>query len=160
MDKWSKEIKIRIKAKLEGVRERDLKFFRIDEFVRNIERTEQYSPKCPQCAKNKIEIGVNIEKIDEAIKVPGPVRREYDRLISRISNHLLKEHGFYPPFHFTYLYSFVGMVAGLATGYALMKIFPQTDWIPLITGVAVGLIGGQVWGSMKDKKIRKEKKIM
>jgi len=94
------------------------------------------------------------------VNVPGQTRREYDRMIGRLSIHMQKEHGFYTPFHFVYLYSFFGMVAGLLLGYLLLKILPQYDWTMLAVGFSVGLISGYIWGNIKDKKIRSENKLM
>ena len=160
LGKWSSQMKNTITTKLEGVKDRDLRFFRIEEFIRNLERTEEYAADCSECAGNKTEIGWSIEKIDEAVNIPGPERREFDRLISRISRHLMKEHGFYAPFHYTYLYSFYGMVAGSVVGYIGMKIFPSLEWIPLIIGFATGLIVARIVGAKKDRQVRKAKKIM
>ncbi|HKI89543.1 MAG TPA: hypothetical protein VKA38_10975 [Draconibacterium sp.] len=160
MENWATKTNQTIDSKLEGIKDKDLRFYRIDELKRNIERVETFSKSCPYCKKRKIDISTTIEKIDEAVNVPGQTRREYDRMIGRLSIHMQKEHGFYTPFHFVYLYSFFGMVAGLLLGYLLLKILPQYDWTMLAVGFSVGLISGYIWGNIKDKKIRSENKLM
>jgi hypothetical protein len=160
MEGWSKQEISRLDEKLQGIKMRDLRFFRVEEFKRNIERVDHFSNKCPACEKEKLKIVGIIAKIDEAIKVPGNSRREYDRIISRLSTHMQKVHGFFPPFYFTYLLSFFGMVAGLLLGYLLMKIFPAWNWMMLTLGFVAGLLAGYIWGNRKDSGIRTQKKLM
>ena len=159
-ESWATKTNNIIDSKLQGTKEKDLKFYRIDELKRNIERVDSFSKSCPYCQKQKIDISTVVNSIEEAVHVPGRTRREYDRLISRLSMHMQKEHGFYTPYHFVYLYSFFGMVAGLLLGYLLLKLFPSFDWVMLAIGFSAGLIIGYVWGGIKDNKIREEKKLM
>ncbi len=160
MQNWAIEITNSIDSKLEGTRDKDIRFYRIDEFKRNIARVETFSKSCAFCAQQKISITEVVDKIDEAINVPGQTRREYDRLISRLSTHIQKEHGFFTPFHFSYRYSFVGMVAGLIIGYVLINFNPGF-WVEMLSiGFIIGLIPSYFLGSMKDNKIRRAKKLM
>lgn len=160
MENWAVEINSKIDSKLEGTREKDIRFFRIEEFKRNINRVDTFSTSCQFCQKQKINISEIVEKIDEAIHVPGKSRHEYDRLISRLANHMQKVHGFYTPFHFAYLFSFFGMVAGTLLGYVLLRLFPEYNWAMLSLGFTIGLITSYVLGNIKDKKIRSAKKLM
>ncbi|MBN1986078.1 MAG: AtpZ/AtpI family protein, partial [Prolixibacteraceae bacterium] len=142
METWSSEIIKTIDSKLEGTREKEIRFYRIEEFKRNIQRVDEFSASCPYCAKEKINISDVTQKIDEAIKVPGKSRREYDRLISRLSSHMHKQHGFITPYYYTYLFSFFGMVAGLLIGYFLQKLLPMQNWEMLMLGFIAGLLPG------------------
>lgn len=160
MESWSSEIIKAIDSNLKGTREKEIRFYRIEEFKRNIKRVDEFSASCPDCAKEKINISDATQKIDEAIKVPGKSRREYDRLISRLSAHMHKQHGFITPYYYTYLFSFFGMVAGLLIGYFLQKIFPMQNWEMLMLGFIAGLLPGYFTGHFKDKKIRSNKKLM
>lgn len=160
MENWSEQIISSIDTKLTGVREKDLRFFRIEEFKRNIRRTEAFAGKCLYCREQKPTIEKTISFIDNAVQVPGKDRRDYDRLISRLSSHMQNNHGFFAPYYFTYLYSFFGMLGGLVSGYLFMKIFPEQNWMVLSAGFVAGLFAGHFWGSIKDKKIRKEKRLM
>ena len=45
-----------LEKNLKDIKERDIRFFRIDEFKRNIRRTETFSKSCPFCQKQKINI--------------------------------------------------------------------------------------------------------
>lgn len=160
MENWGEITIARIDKKLEGTKDKEIRFYRVEEFKRNINRIDKFSTSCHICQKLKINITATSEKIDEAIHVPGQTRRKYDRLISQLSNHMQKTHGFFAPYYFTYLFSFFGMVAGLLLGYFLQEIIPDYNWEMLSIGFTIGLITGYVWGFAKDKKIRSEKKLM
>ena len=108
----------------------------------------------------KLNVQEVVKTFDQAINVPGKARREYDRLISRLSGHMQKEHGFFPPYYYTYLFSFFGMLAGLVLGYLLMKIFPAWDYAMLSAGFVAGLLLGYFAGNKRDSKVRAEKKLM
>lgn len=160
MGKWAEEIDSIINNKLETAKEKDIRFFRVEEFKRNIARIDSFSPKCLFCKEQKIDVQEIVDKIDDAINVPGQSRRLYDRLISRLATHMQKKHGFYAPYYFTYLFSFFGMIAGATLGFLLLKINPEFKWALFSLGFSIGLITGYVWGALKDKKIRFAKKIM
>lgn len=160
MENWHETIIEKIDTKLGGTSEKEIRFYRIDEFKRNISRINEFSTSCSICQQQKISITEIAENIDKAIHVPGKTRREYDRLISQLSKHIRKEHGFYAPYYFSYLFSFFGITIGLFIGYLLMKIKPEL-WIEMISiGFIIGLIPSYIWGSIKDKKIRSEKRLM
>jgi len=160
MENWAAETTNTINKRLEDVREKDIRFYRIEEFKRNIGRIDTNSKSCPFCSKQKINISDISDKIDEAVNIPGKTRREYDRLIGQLSKHMQKEHGFYAPYYFTYLYSFFGMVAGLVVGYLLMLFISGYNWEIFILGFALGLVPAHIIGHFKDKKIRRAKKLM
>jgi hypothetical protein len=160
MKNWSEEIIKTIDTKLKDTRDKEIRFFRIDEFKRNIARVESFSKNCHFCQNEEITITEVSNKIDQALNVPGKTRREYDRLIGRLSNHMRKEHGFYAPYYFSYLYSFFGIVTGLIIGYALYRINKEF-WVEMFSiGFVIGLMPSYVWGFIKDKKIRAEKRLM
>ena len=160
MENWATNISSTIDEKLKGIREKEIRFYRIDEFKRNTVRVDSFSASCTFCKDQKNSISEVVEKLDEAINVPGKSRREYDRLISRLAKHIQKEHGFYAPYYFSYLYSFFGIVIGLIIGLILMKIKPDL-WIEMLSiGFIVGLIPSYAIGWIKDKKIRAEKRLM
>ncbi len=101
-----------------------------------------------------------VPNIYEAVEVPGKSRRDFDRLISRLARHMQKEHGFFAPYYFSYLYSFIGILAGLTIGFALFKLFPLYGELLLSACVMIGIVGSYLTGSRKDNIIRNSKKIM
>ena len=160
MEAWSSEINKTIDIKMESARDKDILFFRIKEFKRNVARVDEFSASCPTCKKEMIDIAEVVENIDEAINTPGKKRREYDRLISRLSRHMQKEHGFFSPYYFSYLYALYGTIGGSALGLLLLKLNPQYKLEMFVIGISVGLIVSYILGSTKDKKVRSEKKLM
>lgn len=160
MKSWSEEINTQIDSKLEGINDKDKRFFRIAEFKRNISRVDLFSNNCPTCNNEQLNIKEIVESIDKAINNLGQERKTYDKLISRLSKHIQKEHGFYTPYYFTYYYSFFGLLAGAIIGYFLMKIDPEIKLELFCLGIAIGLLPTYVLGYLKDKKIRSQKKLM
>lgn len=160
MKNWSEDVIAHIDKTLENVGEKELRFFRVDEFKRNIKRVEEFSGTCDFCQKQKEEIAEVAETILEAVSVPGNYRRSYDRVIARLSGHMRKKHGFYTPFWFSYLYSFYGFVAGLIAGFLLSRLFPagaETAWF---ASFAVCIVAAYLAGSRRDVKVRTEKRLM
>ena len=160
MSNWSEELHNKIDEQLASARDKDLRFFRIDEFKRNISRVDDFSNSCPVCKKEQIDIAEAVDTIGQAVNHVGKQRRDYDRLISRLSKHMQKEHGFYAPYYFTYLISFFGIIAGSILGYLLMQLNADIKLELFLIGFAICLLPTYIWGYLKDKKIRKEKRLM
>jgi hypothetical protein len=160
MEDWTSQIISTINEQLKDARQSDLRFFRVEEFKRNIERTGIFSAKCLVCKRQQIDIKGVAGNISQAIGNPGKERREYDQLINRLASHLQEEHGYFAPNHFTYSYSFYGMLIGTVTGFILMMIFSEYNWAYLSGGFSIGLLLGYMFGGKKDKKIREKKMIM
>lgn len=160
MGNWSKELHNKIDEQLTNAREKDLRFFRIDEFKRNIARIDDFSNSCPACKKAQIDVTEAVNTIDQAVNHVGKQRRDYDRLITRLSKHMQKEHGFYAPYYFTYLISFFGIIGGSILGYLLMQLNADIKLELFLIGFAIGLLPTYIYGYLKDKKIRKEKRLM
>jgi hypothetical protein len=159
-DNWSEQINSKIDIKLEKSREKDVRFFRVDEFKRNVARVDEFSKSCPFCHKHKIDIAEAVETINEAVEVPGKTRRDFDRLISRLARHMQKEHGFYAPYYFSYLYAFIGILAGLIVGFVLLKAFPLEGELLLSASIIIGIVASYITGARQDNKIRLSKKLM
>jgi hypothetical protein len=160
MEDWTTNIVLQVDENLKDVKQSDLRFFRVDEFKRNVRRTDENSHTCPVCNREKINISSVGAKINEAIRVPGKSRREYDRLINRISAHMQKEHGYYTPYHFKYHYSFYGLVAGIAAGLLFMYLAGSENYAIFSVSVSLGLLVGYLRGGTKDQKIRQKKMLM
>lgn len=160
MDEWTSQMISSIEENLSKAKASDLRFFRVSEFKRNVERTGSFADKCPACRRNQTDIKIVVAVIENAIVSPGKTRREYDNLISRLAGHMQKEHGYYTPYHFTYRYLFYGMLIGLVTGYLMMSLLSEYNWAYVSGGYAAGLLMGYIYGSKKDRIIREKKMIM
>ena len=160
MKDWGKNMISQIDEKLKDTRDRDKRFFRIEEFKRNIARVDSFSPKCPVCNQQKQDIKEVVDEIDVAIDQPGRKRRRYDQLIGKLASHMQKEHHFYTPLYFTYLYSFYGIVAGVVGGFLLLNLFQIYGWPVFSISLVLGMISGYLKGGRKDSVIRASKKLM
>lgn len=160
MGNWAEETNLKIDNNLQKVKDKDLRFFRIEEFKRNVSRVHEQSVSCGFCHKQKTDINEAVESIFEAVREPGKARRAYDHLISKLSKHMRKEHGFYPPFYFSYVYAFFGFVGGLVFGFILSIIFPELKEVMYAASFVFFIVGTYITGSMKDSKIRTSKRIM
>jgi hypothetical protein len=159
-ENWAEHMMNVIDGKLEGTEDKKLRFFRLGELKRNISRIGQFCARCEGCNQFKQEVEAIAGHIDEAVSVPGQERRELDKLVFRLSNHMMKEHDFFPPHNYNYRYSLIGILAGALAGFLLMKFLPSIKWYLLVTGLIAGLITGQIAGSIRDRKIRNENRLM
>ncbi len=161
MTNWNEKILANMDISLSGIRDKDQRFFRIDELRRNITRVSQFAETCHQCLSFKEDIESNLVHLNEAINVPGQCRRDLDRLIARLSRHMIKAHHFYPPYHFNYLFTTYGLLAGLALALPLILFFPYEHMDVLAAGIFItGLLAGRIIGGKRDRKIRNDKKLM
>ncbi|MDX9883654.1 MAG: hypothetical protein RBS73_16455 [Prolixibacteraceae bacterium] len=161
MDDRTEKITRILHHKLAGTSDRDLRFFRVAEFERMTVRTIHFSEECKTCQYLIPETEAAIEQIAQAIHYPGKQRRNYDRLTGRMAKHQRQAHGYFPPYFFTYNYSFYGMLGGPAAGLlAGFVIFPEAIWYFILSGFVVGLLAGQLWGGRKDNRIRVSGKLL
>lgn len=161
MKSWKETIIDQLHSKSEGINEKDFRFFRIAEFERMINRTDELSVDCDVCKAFKNEIEIVVATIDEAVHTPGKLRRKYDHLIDRIAKHQRKNHGYYPPYYFTYNYSFLGMLAGSATGLLVgYLVLPHDVWYFILSGFVIGLLAARILGARKDKAVRANDKLL
>ena len=151
----------RIVEKLSGINDKDIRFFRVEEFIRMTTRNNHLATTCPTCAAFEQGISETVAVLDQAIKHPGKERKRYDQLISQLSKHQRRDHGFFPPFYHNYLYTFYGLLAGAILGALLSLIASSVSiWFFVVPFVIVGLLAGQVIGGLKDSKIRTQKRIL
>lgn len=161
MSKWSQQTIADIQQELEGARESDLRFFRIAEYLRMVKRVDDFSGNCPRCSQYKAEIEQQVKTIDSAINNTGKDRRNYDRHIDQLAKHMKKEHGFYPPYFYTYSLSFFYTLIAIVIGFLASLMFPSTDrWFFVIPAFIIGLLAGQLVGGRKDAKVRANNKIL
>ncbi len=159
MENWYSNYEKDVVHQLEGIKRRDLRFFRIEELLRMAELADKFASSCRECRSFCHQMEKDKESVGKAIREPGPERRELDRIQSQMSDHMRKSHGFYPPFYFTYLHSFIWTALLGALAYVTSLFFPNSDlWNFIAPAFAAGVIIGQVTGSRKDRRIRDSKK--
>ncbi len=158
---WYPEFEKSLVQELKGTKERDLKFFRIEEFLRMAERVDAFSPSCRECATFKLDSEKQKDSIARAVHTPGRERREFDRLQSKMGVHMRKKHGFYPPYYFTYLHSATWTAGLMLAAYLLSQVIRTVEvWVFLTPAFAIGVITGQIVGGRKDRRVREENRIL
>ena len=161
MGDWSEKIIQNIEEQLKGVRDKDLRFFRIEEFFRMTRRVDEYASSCRDCNSFKYEIEKISDDVSKAVKYPGRNRIRFDRLQGKMAKHMRKAHGFYPPFYFTYLLSASYAFSASAAAILLSLILPASyRWFIIIPAFILGLITGNLSGAKKDAKVRNNQKLL
>lgn len=161
METWSKKIAEQIKQALDGVKESDLRFFRVAEYLRMIKHVDDFSNECQQCKQFQTEVEREVSTIRQAVTETGKARRNYDRHIDQLARHMKKEHGFYPPYYYTYSYSFFYTLIAAVIGLLVSLLFPSIDrWFFIVPGIIVGLMAAQLIGHRKDSQIRSNNKML
>ncbi len=161
MEEWSQKIAEQLKQELNGVKERDLRFFRIAEYLRMVKRVDDFSDACQQCKQFQTDIEREVKTVRLAVTETGKERRTYDRHINHLARHMKKEHSFYPPFYYTYSYSFFYTLIAAVIGLLISLLFPSIDrWFFIVPGIIVGLIAAQLIGNRKDSRVRSKNKLL
>ncbi|MGE0020972.1 MAG: hypothetical protein AB7S72_14965 [Draconibacterium sp.] len=160
MKKWHEEIIAEIDIQIEKSKEKDIRFFRVEEFSRNVVRVDEFSANCDFCKNQKNIIEEVLPELQEAVEIPGQSRRKFDRLSGDIATHMRKKHGFYPPYFHLYIYLFAGISAGLLVGLMLFLLITPKNENFIYAGFMVGILSGYFSGNIKDRKVREAKKIL
>ena len=161
MSDWYQQIENKVTDLLQGTRDKDLRFFRVEEYLRMVKRVGEYSSSCRECNSFKYEVEKSVDTIGEAISNPGKARRNYDRQLGKLSTHMRKKHGFYPPFYFTYLlapgYAFGATLVGFLVSFPFSTI---DKWFFILPAFVLGLIVGNIVGAKKDRQVRIDNKLL
>jgi len=161
MEKWNQKIAEQLKQELKDVKDRDLRFFRIAEYLRMVKRVDDFSDECKQCKQFQSEIERETKTIRLAVTETGKERRNYDRHIDQLARHMKKEHGFYPPYYYTYSLSFFYTLIAAVIGLLISLLFPSIDrWFFVIPAIIFGLMAGQLIGNWKDSRVRSDNKLL
>lgn len=161
MSDWYADFEQDVVLKLKGHKRSDLRFFRIDEYLNMAEKADALAATCSECHAFRLEMDQPRDWLAKAVGEPGRERRALDRLQSRMSDHMRRQHGFFPACYFTYRYSFFLTVCLLGLASLAYLLFPAADvWYFLAPAFVAGVISGQVVGGKKDRLIRKTNKIL
>jgi len=149
---------------VEGIREQEIRFLRIEEFNRVIQKTYQYSEKCQECKKFREEIETIVPDIRKVLLHPGKKRKKYDDLLDRLAKHLRNEHGIFPPLYFAYTYTAIGMgigfIAGMIAETLRWLVLNRISWELWVGAIIIGLLIGHIKGMNKDTNIRRSGKTL
>lgn len=149
---WYKKIEKSIVEETEKLYKNDFKFYQVDTFLKIAKKTDQFSGQCSTCKGFKSEQEELAENLFEYLKGDVKSRRNYEKKLDIMNSHLRKEHNIRPKQFYISLYSFLGVVGGLALGAAVAYLtIPGFIKQSLLFGFVSGLFIGRVWGKIKDK---------
>jgi hypothetical protein len=134
-------------------------FLKISTLVKLIKDSDANAGNCETCR-------ANVERLEEMIdQIPHlddiAYRSPYEKQFNEIRKHFHKEHGYIPPLYFSGKYVIYGALAGfvLAALPAFLIIQKSVADI-LLVGTVAGLAVGYITGSLKEKRYRKENRIV
>lgn len=160
-------------VKIDWVQE---KFQRIDELTDNlsvskynllkmsflkrlIEESFKNSATCEICKTHLPQLEKMIEEIPHLDLIDH--RSPYEKQFNLIRSHFHKKHGFIQPYQFTTRWTLIGVAVGgiLSILWSYLKL-GNIVMDALLLGIGLGLTFGYLWGSFKEAKFRKQKKII
>lgn len=161
MSTWYENFEEGVILSLKGFKRSDLRFFRIDEYLRIAGRVDEFALSCSDCHAFRTEMEKHAPLLVKAVGEPGPERRKLDGLQSRMSDHMRERHGIYPAWYFTYRYSFYWTAALIALAFLAHLFYSNADiWLFFAPAFAIGVVTGQFTGGKKDRRIREAKKML
>ncbi|MFV0521623.1 MAG: hypothetical protein ACK5MI_04200 [Mangrovibacterium sp.] len=159
MNNWYKDFETRILEHIKDCKGSDLRFFRIEEYLRNAERIDKMADRCKICASIREKIDNECDNIKKAIDEPGKERKKLDDIQSELINHMKKEHGFYPPMYHTYMQSIYWLVGFMFIAFICTKIFSSIPGVAFYSpAFIIGVTIGQIKGGKMDKNVIKSNK--
>ena len=155
MSEWTENFENDIKAQIEGVKRLDVGYINVRLLNNTAKKIDQFSDNCESCKQYKSDynrlLPNLVKKVEESL-----FRDEYEKKLVEVSKHLEQVHKVMPKSYFASLYTFFGIIIGLALG-ALVAYAINKD--SLLTGLSwggfVGIITGRLLGVSKDKKLNK-----
>jgi hypothetical protein len=137
----------------EHISVKDYRFYQIEKLKRIAALLDNVRHKnCLDCKHAKIELEKMVNDLDRLINKSGVNRSEYEKRVEKLIKHLKDAHQIYQAHHFTYTYSgiytLVGVALGLLVSYGTFYSFNPHVFF-LCAGV--GMIIGNVLGAKKDK---------
>lgn len=157
---WYKKIRITVEEEGEKLYKKDFKFYQVDLFLKFAKKIDVLNAECDECNTIKSDIEQVAENLSHYLKGDIASRKEYERILNRISKHLKKTHGIFPAQFYLYNFSFIGIISGLALGSLSYFIAKEYLTLGLLSGFTLGLIAGRIIGKIKDKKLAREGKVL
>jgi len=156
---WINKKNIRIDELTDNFSISKYNLLKISFLKRLIEESKIHSPSCEICKENMAVLEKMIEEIPHLDLINH--RSPYEKKFNSIRTHFHKKHGFITPYQFSTIWTLSGIVAGIFLTISwLMFEKGKISLDPILAGAAFGLMIGYFWGSFKDAKYRKTKKMI
>ncbi|RXQ97686.1 hypothetical protein EO244_02030 [Ancylomarina salipaludis] len=131
---------------------KDYRFYQIEKLKRIaalLDREEK--SHCLNCKHGKIELEKIVNELDRLINKSGVNRSEYEKRVEKLIKHLKNDHNIYQAHHFTYTYSGIYTLVGIAFGLTLSYgIFYSFNPHLFFMCAGIGMVIGNILGARKD----------
>ena len=131
---------------------KDYRFYQIEKLKRIaaiLDREEK--SHCLNCKHDKIELEKIVNELDRLINKCGVSRKEYEKRVEKLIKRLKDDHQIYQVYHFTYTYSgiytLVGVAFGLLLSYGTFYSFNPHIFFMC---AGIGMVIGNILGARKD----------
>ena len=137
----------------EHISVKDYRFYQIEKLKRiALLLDKDKKVKCLDCKHGKIELENIVNDLDRLINKSGVNRSEYEKRVEKLIKHLKDGHQIYQAQHFTYTYSGIYTLVGIAFGLLLTYgIYFSFNPSLFFMCAGAGMIIGHVLGNKKDK---------
>ena len=156
-----KEINTALEENKTRIYKKDFNFFNVG-FVSSLAKASiREECSCEVCRANVEKLAFLANSYPDMIARGEEGKRNFEDSIEKISNHLIKNHGYAKAGWYKALYSFVGIVAGLLVATIVVFLIladnaNSKSIFLLILGIA--MLAGYILGSIKDVKCEKHEK--
>lgn len=147
----------RIEEQIPKISKREARFRQVDKIPALGAFMKTYETECSECLLYRKELERVVLNLPQVLQYKGA---DLEREMEAWKAHLMEKHGVYPEYYFNYRYSTFSFFAGLLLGMALSYLFNGTILLSFVGLVStVFLIGGFIYGSNRDNKVKKEGKV-
>ena len=150
-DNWLNDTLESIAAYKQTLNKKDAKKYRLDYLTRLAQRIAEFSNECGECQKYQSDITKLTKDLGGLIQSSKEEKKNYDRKIKEITNHLQKKHKLYVEGTLIGIGIALGPAIGVALGSGMGNVG---------AGIGIGVGIGLVFGSALEAKAKKNGKII
>ncbi|QZT36506.1 hypothetical protein K5X82_14765 [Halosquirtibacter xylanolyticus] len=142
---------------IEGVSEKDLRFFPNEVLKTQIEEMSSHADKCDICNRKLSGTKEIFPMIKAAIAQPGHERKEVDRYLNSVSDHLKTEHGVRSAHHYASKFAMWSMIGSIVVASLVLFLMGVEKMLFLVVSIGViAFVLGYVAGDLKDRRHEKD----
>lgn len=149
---WNTQIGDKIERQKDFIPSSGNIFHMVNQYLRVVYTIGALSEKCEECEKMKPEIEALTDTVGSLATASLEEVQEFENATERFFEHLKREHNVKPVRYYSSLFSLIGVGAGSIMGIGIGLFFHEV-MTSLLVGWAIGLIGGRLIGSLKDKSV-------
>ncbi len=155
MSEWTENFENDINVQIEGVKRLEVGYINMRLLNNTAKKIDEFAHNCTVCKQYKSDYNELLPELVKRIEESN-FRNKYEQKLVEVSKHLKKSHSIMPKKYYASLYTFIGILIGLAVSYGITySFYPNLILIALLYGTFTGLIIGRIIGLLKDKKLSK-----